>query len=113
MWLKALVGIIIVFLVLIFLAYFIHLFGKLMNHNFMRRKSISKVNEDAEPEIIVENNGNPDEIAAVITAAIRAYLGTSRLTAECSIRVRPFNRVSSDSPVWNTTNKNELIDSLV
>ncbi|MFO7611210.1 MAG: OadG family protein [Clostridia bacterium] len=112
MWLQSLVGISVVFLALIALSFFIYLFGKVMKNGNGTRPSGTARNEISSMKTSLENpgaDGGDDELIAVITAAIMASLRQAGLTPECRIKVRPFNRVSSDAPAWNLAGRNELI----
>lgn len=113
MWLQSLVGISVVFLALIALSFFIYLFGKVMKNGngskpLNKKKARgSSVGTPLEGSPAMDESG--DELIAVITAAIMAGLAQAGLSPECRIKVRPFNRVSSDAPAWNLAGRNELV----
>ncbi|MBN1623514.1 MAG: OadG family protein [Clostridia bacterium] len=109
MWLQSIVGISVVFLALIALSFFIYLFGKVMVNGSTRKKT----SDDALKEIKnIEVSADTDdaELIAVITAAIQASLKKAGITPECKIVVKSFKRIESDSPVWNTTGRKEVLN---
>lgn len=119
MWLQSIVGISVVFLALVALYVFILLFGKFMKNG--EDRSVKRKAEKAEsPEPVklqagVEitadaDDGDMDEIIAVITAAVRAAVAGSGITPECRIKVKSFKRVSSESPVWHEAGRKELLN---
>ncbi len=110
MWLQAIIGISVVFLALIALSLFIFVFGKIMNREKKNKKIRSKRSK-ADKKITVEVDGD-DELIAVITAAVSAYLNSNGLSPECKIKVTTFNRVTSKSSIWNESSKHELVESL-
>lgn len=109
MWLQSIIGISVVVLALVVLSFSIFVFGKIMTKDFKKETKKSKTVE--EKSIIVEVDGD-DELIAVITAAVQAYFGTVNITPECKIRVKSFNRVESNSPTWNKTSNQELVNNI-
>lgn len=112
MWLQSIVGISVVFLALIALSFFIYLFGKIMVSGLKNKKAETlegkmKTVKNIEIDADVEDD---DELIAVITAAVQASLVNAGITPECKIRVKSFNRISDNTPVWNETGRKELIN---
>ncbi|MCK5812419.1 MAG: OadG family protein [Clostridiales bacterium] len=110
MWLQAIIGISVVFLALIALSFFIFLFGKIMNKE-KKNGEKNSIKLSTNKKITVEVDGD-DELIAVITAAVSAYLNSNGLSPECKIKVTSFNRVTSKSSIWNESSKRELVESL-
>jgi len=104
MWLQSIIGISVVFLALIALSFSIYLFGKLMNS----KKNTNTVNQK---NISIEVDGD-DQLIAVITAAISAYLNSNGIDPECKIRVKSFNRITSTTSIWNEVSKIDLIENI-
>ena len=108
MWLQSIIGISVVFMALIALSFSIYLFGKLMN---MKKKKKETEPILKEKTITLEVDGD-DQLIAVITAAVSAYLSSNGLSPECKFRVKTFNRVISNVPIWNEVSKRELVENL-
>jgi sodium pump decarboxylase gamma subunit len=112
MWLQSIVGISVVFLALIALSFAIYVFGKVMVNGKVKRKEkpmemkLENV-ESVEVEADVADDG---ELIAVITAAIQASLANAGISPECKIVVKSFKRVDSGAPLWNATNRKELLN---
>jgi len=112
MWLQSIVGISVVFLALVALSFSIYLFGKVMVNGGKRKAEKSaKVTVESIKSIEIETDVEDDaELIAVITAAIQASLVKAGISPECKIVVKSFKRVGSDSPVWNSTGREELLN---
>ncbi|HRX42053.1 MAG TPA: OadG family protein [Clostridia bacterium] len=109
MWLQSIVGISVVFLALIALSLFIYFFGKVMVNGNGKKSRTNEAIRDVS-NIQVAADTDDDEIIAVITAAIQAGLRKAGITPECKIVVKSFKRVEADSPVWNATGRNEVLN---
>ena len=102
MFLQAFTGITVVFIALLLLALSIYILGKTINRN--TNKSQKNNSLDIEKE--------DDELIAVISAAISAYLDSDTLTPECPIKVNNFNRISSNTSIWHEESKKELVKGI-
>ncbi len=114
MWLQSIVGISVVFLALVALSFFIYLFGKFMKNGDDRAQKrmtekLKKTEAGLEITAPVDDD-DADELIAVITAAVRAAVSGSGIIPECAIKVKPFKRVSSQSPVWHEAGRKELVN---
>jgi len=102
MFLQAFTGITVVFIALLLLALSIYVLGKTINRNKNKvQKEPGKINIEED-----------DEIIAVISAAISAYLDSDTLTPQSTIKVSKFNRISSNSPIWHEESKKELVRNI-
>jgi len=112
MWLQSIVGISVVFLALIALSFFIYLFGKVMVNGAGKKgeKSVKARAESVKSIEVAAQIEDDGELIAVITAAIQASLVKAGISPECKIVVKSFKRVESDTPVWNTTGRKELLN---
>ncbi|MBN2852859.1 MAG: OadG family protein [Clostridia bacterium] len=109
MLLQSIIGISVVFLALIALSFCIYLFGKLMNTG--KKKQEIQTEQVEEENMVIEVEGD-DQLIAVITAAVNAYFSSNGLTPDCKIKVKAFNRIASNAPIWNEVSKKELVQNL-
>ncbi|MDD2481358.1 MAG: OadG family protein [Lutispora sp.] len=99
-----LVGMGIVFIVLIGLAYMLDALKLLSNRGTAEKKTeIVKVEKVAEPaEAISTPAEDEGELMAVISAALAAFMGSSS-----NLVVRSINRVEGNAPVWAKVGRQE------
>jgi len=108
------VGIVVVFISLVFLTCIIVLSNKLLNaikgisgENKKETDNIP-VQEISETRNINSSNGDipTDELVAVLTAAVMASINTH---PGYSIRLKSFRRIPQTTPVWNIAGRNEYL----
>lgn len=109
------VGILVVFLALVFLAAILTIFGKVfsINKNAVKNDPVTARNGASVPEVNEDKkldapDGDPsnDELVAVLTAAV---LSSLRRPPECKIRVKSFRRIPQTSPIWNLRGRSEYL----
>lgn len=108
-----LVGLFIVFIALIILAFLISLFGKAMGLKLKTKTAVEENNETSVSEITQDyttqfpsDSTSDEELVAILTAAVLASMQNG---AECNIKVKSFRRLPQQAPAWNTAGRMEHI----